>query len=81
MAKQGSQQVYNTMPKSREWLIVNYIINVVGTTLLGFYIFRGEKIHDDYIQLYKLGKCMAMQSKAWMTTYLSKKFFRIFSKS
>ncbi len=35
--------MYNSIPKSREWLIVNCVVNAVGTTLLGFYIFRGEK--------------------------------------
>jgi hypothetical protein len=56
--------MYNTTPKSKEWLIVNYVVNVTGTTLLGFYIFRREKIRDNYIQVYKPRTCMAMQSKA-----------------
>ncbi len=58
--KCGSQHVYNTIPKSREWLTINYVVNVVGTTLPRFYIFRGEKICDDYIQFCKLGTYMAM---------------------
>ncbi len=52
--------MYNTIPKYREWLIVNYVVNAIGITLLRFYIFRGERICDDYIQLYKLRTCMAM---------------------
>jgi hypothetical protein len=47
--------VYNIIPKSREWMTVNYVVNAKGTTLLRFYIFKG-----DYIQLYKPGTCMAM---------------------
>ncbi len=39
------------------------MVNVVGTSLLGFYIFRGERLWDDYIQLYKAKTCMVMQSK------------------
>ncbi len=58
--KQGSHQVYNIIPKSRKWLIVNYMVNVVKTTLPRFYIFRGKMICDDYIQFYKLGTYMAM---------------------
>jgi hypothetical protein len=50
LAKRGSQQVYNTIPKSREWMIINYIVNAVGGVLLGFYIFRGERTRKDYIQ-------------------------------
>jgi hypothetical protein len=52
--------MYNTIPKSKEWLTINYIVNVVGTTLPLFYIFKGERIRHDYIQLYKAGTYMAM---------------------
>jgi len=72
--------VYNTIPKSKVWLIINYVINVVGTTLLGFYIFRRERICDGYIQRYRLGTCMVMQSKAWMTTFLFKEFLSFFKR-
>jgi len=57
------------------------VVNVVGTTLPGFYIFRGERICDNYIQFYKLGTYMAMQSKAWMTTFLFKEFLYFFKRS
>jgi hypothetical protein len=62
-AKKGSQQVYNTIPKSREWMIVNYAINAAGGVLPSFYIFKGERIGKDYIQQCKLKSCMAMQKK------------------
>jgi len=68
------------MQKSRKWLIVNYVINVAGTTLPRLYIFKGKKIRDDYIQLYKLRIYMAMQSKAWMTTFLFKEFLSFFKR-
>ncbi len=51
--------MYNTIPKSRKWMTINCVINAKGITHLRFYIFKG-----DYIQLYKLGTYMAMQSKA-----------------
>jgi hypothetical protein len=54
LAKRGSQQVYNTIPKSREWMIINNVINVVGGILLGFYIFKFERSREDYIQQCKL---------------------------
>jgi hypothetical protein len=44
LTKRGSQHVCNTIPKSKEALIVNCAINVVERFLLGFYIFRGEKL-------------------------------------
>jgi len=63
LARKGSNVVYNMIPKSWEWLIVNYIVNVVGGVLLVFYIFKSEKPRHDYIKLCKLGTCMAMEKK------------------
>ncbi len=34
--------------------------NVARGVLLGFYIFKGEKIRKNYIQQCKLGSCMVM---------------------
>jgi hypothetical protein len=56
------------------------VVNATKTTLPRFYIFRGEKIHDNYIQLYKLRTYMAMQSKAWMTAFLFKEFLSFFKR-
>jgi len=50
MARRMSHIVYNIIPKSHEWLIVNCVVNVVRTILLGFYIFQGKRMHDDYIK-------------------------------
>ncbi len=57
------------------------IVNAIRTSLLGFYIFRGKRIRDDYIQHCKPRTYMAMQSKAWMTTTLFKKFLSFFKRS
>jgi hypothetical protein len=62
-------------------LIVNCVVNVVGTSLLGFYIFKRKRICDDYIQLCELGTYMAMQSKAWVITFLFKEFLSFFKRS
>jgi IS4 transposase len=56
-------------------LTIDCVVNPTKTTLLGFYIFKVERIWNDYIQLCKLGTCMAMQSKAWMIASLFKTFF------
>jgi hypothetical protein len=45
--------------------MVNCVVNVTSASLLRFYIFRGKRLWDDYIQLYKIETCMVMQSKAW----------------
>ncbi len=81
LAKRSSEQVYNTIPKSREWLYFNYIVNAVRTTFPRFYIFKGEKIWNDYLQLCKPRTYMVMQSKTWMTTFLFKEFFYFFKRS
>jgi hypothetical protein len=80
LARRGSNVIYNTIPKSREWLIVNCVINAVGGILLSFYIFKGERLRDDYKRLYKLGTCMAMQKRTWMITFLFKEFLSFFNK-
>jgi hypothetical protein len=63
LAKRGSQQVYNTIPKSREWMIVNCAINAIRGIHHGFYIFKCERIREDYIQECKPRSYMAMQKK------------------
>jgi len=37
--KKSSHQVYNTISRSKEWLIVNYTINATRSSLPSFYIF------------------------------------------
>jgi hypothetical protein len=43
LAKKESNAIYKTIPKSWEWLIINYAINVVGEVMPRFYIFKSEK--------------------------------------
>jgi hypothetical protein len=42
-------------------MTINYVINVVGGIFFSFYIFKGEKIRNDYIQQCKPRSCMEMQ--------------------
>jgi hypothetical protein len=44
-------------------LDVNYAVNVIGGVLHGFYIFRGERLKDNYIKLYKLTKYLYGNAK------------------
>jgi hypothetical protein len=81
LARKGSNAIYSTIPKSWEWLIINYTINVAEGVPPNFYIFRGERLRDDYIRLYKLGSCMAMQKITWMINFLFKEFLSFFNKS
>ncbi len=56
-------------------------MNVTGGSILGFYIFRGERIKGDYILHYKLRTCMVVQTKAWRTSFLFKEFLSFFKRS
>jgi hypothetical protein len=47
LAKHGSQQFYNTIPKFREGFTMNCVVNVARGFLLAFYIFKGEKLEKD----------------------------------
>jgi hypothetical protein len=72
LAKRGSNLVYNIIPKSWEWLIINCAINATSVILLRSYIFIDERLKKDYIKLCKLRRCMVVQKKAWMTFFCSK---------
>jgi hypothetical protein len=60
LARKRSNAIYNTIPKFQKWLTINCVVNVVKGVLLGFYIFRNERVRDDYIRLCKLCIYMAM---------------------
>ncbi len=81
LARRGFNAIYNTIPKSQEWLIVNYTINATKGVLLSFYIFKGERLKYDYIRLCKPGTCMTMQKRVWMIAFLFKEFLSFFNKS
>jgi hypothetical protein len=80
LARKRSNAVYSTIPKSQEWLTINYVVNVIGGVLLGLYIFRGERLQNDYIKLCKLRICMIMQKKIRMIYFLFKEFLTFFNK-
>lgn len=63
LAKWSSWDVYNIVPKSQEWLIVNCVVNASGAAFPTFYIFKGSRMQKNYIKLCKLGTCMVMQKK------------------
>jgi hypothetical protein len=81
LPRRGFNADYNTIPKSWEWLIVNCAVNAARGVLPSFYIFKGERLKDDYIRFCKLGTCMAMQKRVWMIAFLFKEFLSFFNKS
>jgi len=42
IAKRGSRNVPNILPKSREWITILCCVNAIGTSIPGFYLFKGK---------------------------------------
>ena len=61
-SKKGSKKVYNTIPKFKECRIVNFFINATSFFLPKFFIFKGERIKDDYIKNCRPRAWMPMQN-------------------
>jgi hypothetical protein len=59
-------------------LIINCVVNAIKVWL-GFFIFRGEGIRDDYIKKINARIGMATQKKIWMTSFLFKAFLLFFT--
>jgi hypothetical protein len=63
LVKQGSCDVYITIPKAWEWLTMNCTINVRRFALHVDYIFKGSRIQEDYIKLSRLGYAWKCRKK------------------
>ena len=70
IARRGARRVHSIVPNQREWLSVLVCINAAGTSIPSFYIFRGRRFRQNYIEKCEAGATMAMQQRAWMTSYL-----------
>lgn len=81
IAKRRSRDVYMTIPQNKEWLIVNVCINIATGKVHLFYIFKEVQIQQKYIEGVEVRACMAIQKKAWMTTYLFKQWLSFFQQS
>ena len=70
IAKTGAKRVQSIVPNQREWLSVLVCINAASQSIPSFYIFRGRRFRQNYIIDCEQGATMAMQLRAWMTSYL-----------
>ncbi len=61
LAMQNSRDVYSTIPKSREWLTINCVVNVTGVALPTFHILKGSRMQK---RLHKVMKSRNMHGKA-----------------
>ncbi|KAI5058360.1 hypothetical protein GOP47_0026530 [Adiantum capillus-veneris] len=67
LAKKGTKSVYGITCDSREWMTVLCCVNAAGHAIPSYYIFKGSRMSDNYIEDCEAGPAMAMQKKAWMT--------------
>ena len=81
IAWRGARNVHSIVLNKWEWLFVLVCINVAGASIPSFYIFCGKRFRKNYIQKCELGATMAMQQKAWMTSYLFSEWISHFIKS
>ena len=81
IARRGARNVHSIVPNKRKWLFVLVCINAAGASIPSFYIFRGKRFRKNYIQKCETGATMAMQQKAWMTSYLFSEWISHFIKS
>jgi hypothetical protein len=70
LARRGARNVHTVIPNEKEWLLVLSCINAGGGHIPNFYIFKGKQMRRNFLQLADPGDTMAMQAKAWMTSYL-----------
>lgn len=70
IARTAAKRVQSIVPNQREWLSVLVCVNAAGQSIPSFYIFKGNRFRKNYIQYCEAGATMAMQARAWMTSYL-----------
>lgn len=70
IARRRAHWVHNIVPNQRKWLSILIYINAAGSSIPSFYIFRGKHFRQNYIEKCEAGATMAMQHRAWMTSYL-----------
>jgi hypothetical protein len=60
------------IPKFKELSNIKNVVNAFGDFLLRFFIFKGERIRNDYVWNCKPQTCIIMHNKTQMTFFLFK---------
>jgi hypothetical protein len=50
IARTGARRVHSVVPNQHEWLSILVCINAAGVAISSFYIFRGKRLGQNYIQ-------------------------------
>jgi hypothetical protein len=61
IAKRGARRVHSIVPNQREWLSVLVAVNATEQAIPAFYIFRGKRCSQNYIEHCEPRATMAMQ--------------------
>ena len=69
-ARRGSHRVHLIVPNQREWLSVLLCMNAARLAIPSFYVFKGMRFCQNYIERCDPGANMSMQPRTWMTSYL-----------
>jgi len=67
IAKRERRNVPKIFPKSREWITILSCVNAIGSSIPGFYLFKGKTQPKSYIQNCEPDVCMAAHPHDWMT--------------
>ncbi|KAH9291752.1 hypothetical protein KI387_043059, partial [Taxus chinensis] len=81
LATKGCRNVPKIIPRSREWMTILCCVNAAGQCIPNFYLFKGQKVSQNYIKGCEPGACMAAHPSAWMTRELFISWLYHFSKS
>ena len=66
----GARHVHTIVPNQREWFLILVCINTVGFAIPSFYVFKGKRFCQNYIERCKGGATISMQPHVWMIAYL-----------
>jgi hypothetical protein len=78
IACRGARCVYTIVPDQPEWLSVLVYINAAGLAIPSFYVFKGKRFRQNYIERCEPGTTMSLQLRAWMTSYLFRAWISYF---
>jgi hypothetical protein len=64
IVKRGARHIHSIVPNQREWLSVLVAVNAAGQAIPAFYIFRGKRFRQNYIEHCEPRATMAMEPRA-----------------
>jgi len=63
LPRQETRSVHSVVPDKREWMLVLVCINAAGVAIPSYYIFRGKRIRQNYVEVCEPRATMVVQEK------------------